>query len=207
MIQFHRTPSFVKKWYPSLTWERPSKDAIYLTFDDGPHPAITPWVMEQLDNVGAKATFFCVGENIKKYPEITKKLVQRGHRLGNHTFNHLKGWHTSDQQYIENVKVCDEVIEQFQEEEKKLFRPPYGRIKKSQVHFLRDQYDIVMWSHLSWDFAKNLDVDKSIRKLKKVKPGNIIVFHDSSKSFKNLQQILPEVLQFYLQNGFKFETL
>jgi peptidoglycan-N-acetylglucosamine deacetylase len=207
MIQFHRTPSFIKNWYPSLIWERPSTEAIYLTFDDGPHPEITTWVMDQMEKVNGKATFFCVGENIEKYPDVAKKLVEGGHRLGNHTFNHLKGWQTDNQEYVENVSRCDEEIALFQKDEKKLFRPPYGRIKKKQAHLLKDHYDIVMWSHLSWDFAKNLNVEKSIRKLKKVKPGNIIVFHDSPKSFENLKNILPEILSFYAEKGFRFETL
>lgn len=207
MIQFRRTPSLIRKWYPSLTWERQSENAIYLTFDDGPDPEITPWVQEQLRLVDAKATFFCVGKNVKECPEIAQDLVNNGHRLGNHTEHHLNGWKTSDETYLEDIQEAEECIQRIDNQVVKLFRPPYGRIKRSQIRILQDQYEVVMWSHLSWDFASKVDCDKTIKKLKKVQPGSIIVFHDSEKAFDNLQKILPELLSFYSEKGFKLKTL
>ena len=207
MIQFHKTPILVRKLYPSLVWEKPSDDEIFLTFDDGPHPDITPWVCDQLKKVNGKATFFCVGENIEKYEQTSRDAMAAGHVIANHTNNHLKGWSTRNKLYFDNVLLCDEKLRQFGMESKNLFRPPYGRISRSQIRELEKKYRIVMWSHLSWDFDKSLNRALAIRNLKKAGPGSIIVFHDSEKAFGNLQNILPEMLEFWISRGFRLSSL
>lgn len=207
MIQIHKTPVLVRKAYPSLTWDRSSKDEIFLTFDDGPHPEVTRWVLEELGKFGAMGTFFCVGENIRKYRSTAEEVVAQGHLIGNHTQNHLKGWNTTTAKYLENVAECEEEIVGVQPQSASIFRPPYGRIKKAQVKALRTTYQIVMWSHLSWDFDRQLDVQKSLRNLRKAGPGSIVVFHDSNKAFKNLKALLPEMLTYWASLGYKFRTL
>lgn len=207
MIQFHKTPRILEAAFPSLVWRRKSTSEIFLTFDDGPHPEITPWVLEELKKVNAKATFFCVGENLESQAELAKKIVEEGHLVANHTYNHLKGWKVDNQTYLENVVQCDKAIESIQSNKNKLFRPPYGRIKKSQIENLVSNYEIIMWSHLSWDFDRKLDIEKSIKNLKKASPGSIVVFHDSEKAFNNLKILLPQMLAHWYSLNYKFSTL
>lgn len=165
---------------------------IYLTFDDGPHPSITPWVMDQLAFHGAKATFFCVGQNINKYPDTFQEIKNRGHQVGNHTYNHLKGWFTKNKDYYSNISECQNLMPG-----NKLFRPPYGRIKPTQYFHLRKSFRIIMWNQLSWDFLKNLDREKALLGLKKrARQKSIIVFHDSVKAQKNLEYLLPRYLEY-----------
>ncbi|MEQ6169042.1 polysaccharide deacetylase family protein [Ekhidna sp. MALMAid0563] len=204
MMRFYKTPWFTRLWYPSLTWNIPSQDSIYLTFDDGPTPEVTDWVLEQLNQVEAKATFFCLGKQLEEHPEIGKRIISQGHQIGNHTYSHLKGWKTKDAHYLEDVRLGEEVMKEVGVTNN-LFRPPYGRIRKSQIKKLDLQ--TIMWSHLSWDFDSNLNVNKSIAQLKRAKPGSILVFHDSQKCFDNLQIILPEILSHFQAKGFKFEAI
>ncbi|MEM6830761.1 MAG: polysaccharide deacetylase family protein, partial [Bacteroidota bacterium] len=181
----------MQKLYPSLVWKKNTENKeLYLTFDDGPHPVITPWVLEQLDKVNAKATFFCVGENLEKYEDVAIETLRRGNLIANHTHNHLKGWKTSDEVYINNIEQCERIIQRISPQKNPLFRPPYGRIKKGQINSIKPHYDLIMWSHLSWDFDPKLAIRKSIRAMKKADSGSIIVFHDSKKSFQNLKKLL-----------------
>ncbi len=205
MIRFFETPWITRVWYPSLIWKIKSKDSIYLTFDDGPHPEVTPWVLKELAYMNAKATFFCLGKNLEKHPEIANQIISSGHQIGNHTYKHEKGWKVSDGHYLEDIRKCDQQIGEM-EIETNLFRPPYGRIKKSQISRL-GQKKIIMWSHLSWDFDPQVNVSKSIKKLKQAKAGSILVFHDSEKAFENLKVILPEILLHFQSKGLKFEVL
>ncbi|WP_425391825.1 polysaccharide deacetylase family protein [Ekhidna sp.] len=205
MIRFYRTPRLTRYLYSSLTWTIQSSDSIFLTFDDGPDPEVTPWVLDQLNSVSAKATFFCLGRNIDQHPQLMQQIVAQGHQIGNHTYSHMKGWRSKDSSYCEDVSLCDEVMMEHNLKSD-LFRPPYGRIKKSQIKKLRDKR-IIMWSHLSWDFDDKLSINKSISQLKKAKPGSVLVFHDSQKAFNNLQVILPEILSHFQAKGFKFEAL
>lgn len=180
-------------------WEIENTPAnqIYLTFDDGPHPEITPWVLDILAEYNAKATFFVVGQNAENNPAVLKRIRQEGHALGNHTSHHLSGYSNSTQDYIDNVKLCQ------QHTQTNLFRPPYGRIKRSQVIVLTKSFKIIMWNQLSGDFHRNLDIDKSLKALcEYTKKGNIVVFHDSQKSFENLKLLLPAYLDFLKQKGF-----
>ena len=168
----------MKWWYPSLIWEiKTSSKDVYLTFDDGPDPEVTPWVLDQLKAHNAKATFFCVGENVDKYPEVYKRILAEGHAVGNHTYNHLNGWETPYDKYIVNVKKCGHTFGSL------LFRPPHGRMTRKQIRKLRSRYKIIMWSLLSGDFDKSISVTEcAYNTVQYTEPGNIIVFHDSQKS-------------------------
>lgn len=195
-------PSFVQTLMPWYIWRVPTTDKrLYLTFDDGPHPVITPWVMEQLDRVGAKATFFCVGDNVRKYPEVARQLTAGGHLLGNHTMHHFNGWKTDASNYLKDVQDASHYLPG------KLFRPPYGKLTLYQLRNLRKQYQVVMWDRLSRDYAPNLDVKESLKAMKRVSPGNILVFHDSEKAFSNLQRLLPELLDYYTAMGYQMHAL
>ncbi|WP_370087361.1 polysaccharide deacetylase family protein [Ekhidna sp.] len=205
MIRFYKTPWITRALYSSLTWRIPSKDSIFLTFDDGPHPEATSWVLDQLDQVNAKATFFCLGRNLEAHSDLAENILVKGHKLGNHSFNHLKGWKTDDVDYLNDLALCDQQLKTL-DSQTSLFRPPYGRISRSQLKKLSDK-QVVMWSHLSWDFDPDLNVEKSLKKLKQAKPGSILVFHDSAKAFKNLKQILPEILAHFHAKGLKFEAI
>lgn len=206
MIHLYKTPKLAKIIYPSLIWEKESMDTIYLTFDDGPHPEITNWVLDELEKVKAKATFFCIGDHLQKFNETAVRIISKAHRIANHTQEHLRGWDVDDDTYFESIADCGREIKRLQGSSK-LFRPPYGRIKKTQIKKLRSTYQIIMWSHLSWDFDKKLNIGKSVASLKKAKPGSIVVFHDSEKAFQNLKQLLPEVLLHWSSLNYKFETL
>ena len=172
------------------TWRMDrAKNAVYLTFDDGPIPDITPWVLDQLKDAGVKATFFCVGDNVQKHPEIYQRLLLEGHAVGNHTMKHEKGTKVSLQRYLNSVEDTSRIMES------KLFRPPYGRMTWKQSRALRREYKIVMWSWLTYDFDPKVSVSKIIQKARKeIRSGDIVVFHDNVKSFERLKVILPEVL-------------
>lgn len=197
-----KTSQFVKWLFPKYIWQIPTQDkTVYLTFDDGPTPEITPWVLDQLDAYQAKATFFCIGDNIRKFPEIYGDVIARGHQIGNHTYHHLNGWKTNADQYVQNAHQWESVALI----EGKLFRPPYGKIKSSQAHQLMQRgYKIIMWDVLSADFDAQVCAENCLENVvKHVNPGSIVVFHDSVKAFKNLQYTLPQTLRFLKENGYK----
>lgn len=193
---------------PRRTWKRETEDqVIYLTFDDGPIPDVTEFVLAELKKHQAKATFFCVGDNIKKHPAVYDRLLKEGHRSGNHTFNHLKGIDVSVGKYVENVARCDEFIQddQFQN---KLFRPPYGRMTNAQERALRKEYEIIMWNVLSGDFDPKLSKEKCLEKsIKHTKKGAVVVFHDSIKTIDKLRWVLPQYLAHFSALGYRFECL
>lgn len=205
MIRFYKTPWITQTRYPELIWKLDSEDSIYLTFDDGPSPEATPWVIDELNKAKAKATFFCQGKNIKAYASIVQSLIDNGHVIGNHTQNHLNGWKTMTLDYLDDIRKCDNELMNFGIHNQ-LFRPPYGRIKKNQISRLKNRR-IIMWSYLSWDFDLKLDTEKSLEKLKEAGPGSILAFHDSAKAFKNLRIILPEILSHFSSKGLKFEAI
>lgn len=186
----------------SYTWKVKTKDKkLYLTFDDGPHPNITMWVMAQLAEYNAKATFFCVGENVKKYPETYKEILKMKHAVGNHTYHHLNGWNTPVDAYLEDIQKAAKLIHS------PLFRPPYGRILPSQTKRVLSDYQLIMWNYLSGDFVENLNREKSLRILKRAEPGSIMVFHDSEKAFENLKYLLPKILEYFNEQGYTFEAI
>jgi peptidoglycan/xylan/chitin deacetylase (PgdA/CDA1 family) len=200
---FAKTPAFLPFFMPGFTWRMPPRDkSLYLTFDDGPIPELTPWVLETLERHNARATFFCVGDNVRKHPAVFQQVQQAGHALGNHTFNHLNGWKTDMDAYLENVALCRQVVDS------KLFRPPYGLITRAQRKILARQYQIVMWDVLSGDFSQTLSPEQCLANvLRHARPGSIIVLHDSLKAERNLRFVLPRVLEHFGREGYRFEAL
>ncbi|MFA9186968.1 polysaccharide deacetylase family protein [Flavobacterium magnesitis] len=209
-----KTHRIIKKLFPNYVWDIPNNDnKIYLTFDDGPTPEITQWVLNQLEQYNAKATFFCIGKNIEQHPEIFNEVIKKGHGIGNHTQNHLNGWKTITNEYLENIETCETTISNLKSEisilQSKTFRPPYGKIKAAQAKKLRQQgYKIIMWDVLSADFDQSITKEECLNNvLSNTQSGSIIVFHDSLKAFKNLEYALPKVLQHLAENHFSFETI
>ena len=201
-----KTPRLLKKLYPQLTWDMPTGNrCIYLTFDDGPIPIVTPWVLNILQQYNAKATFFCIGDNVSKHPDEFKQLKNAGHAIGNHTYNHLKGWDTDDKTYLQNFLLADEQLHA------NLFRPPYGRIKRSQIKLLKQakpDLDIIMWDVLSGDFDVNLQPERCLQNvIKHTKDSSIVVFHDSIKAFGRLQYVLPRAMEYWSKEGYNFNPL
>lgn len=202
-MYFTKTPKFIQSLFPHYTWKMPKKDrVIYITFDDGPIPKVTPWVLETLKAYNAKATFFCVGDNIQKHPDVFEQVKSAGHALGNHTYNHLSGWNTENIPYFHNIRKCARLVKS------ELFRPPYGRIKPTQAQFLARHYNIVMWDVLSGDFDPDLSKEDCLsNSIMSTRRGSIIVFHDSLKSWDKLQFVLPRYLEFFSQKGYRFEAI
>ena len=197
-------PWLLRKLFPPfLTWQIPnSRNEIYLTFDDGPHPVATPFVLDLLKQYNAKATFFCIGKNVKDEPALYRRIADEGHKVGNHTYNHLNGKKCSDKDYLGNIMQAKEIIDS------KLFRPPYGAITRFQAMQLKDIYDIVMWNVLSADFDTSISKEKCLENVvKHTKPGSIIVFHDSEKAFPNLQYALPKALDFFSEKGYNMARI
>lgn len=199
----HRIPAILPLIFPSLLWKVKTKEnVIYITFDDGPHPDITPKVLEILNQYNAKATFFCVGENVEKYPETFQLILDANHAVGNHTYNHIKGWKTNTVNYAENINKASKFIGS------SLFRPPYGRITIEQIKSVSKDYKIIMWSVLTRDYEKNLNINKAIRKLcNQTSQGDIVVFHDSRKAEMNMFILLKQMLEFFSKQGYRFEKL
>jgi peptidoglycan/xylan/chitin deacetylase (PgdA/CDA1 family) len=209
-----KTNSLIKKLFSQYIWDLPNTEKrVYLTFDDGPTPEITEWVLDQLELHNAKATFFCIGKNIEAHPSIFEKLTQRKHSIGNHTFNHLNGWKTTAEDYSTNISLCAASIKsnsiEINNPESKLFRPPYGKIKSIQAKRLKSQgYKIIMWDVLSADFDQTITKERCLKNVvSNIKPGSIIVFHDSVKAFKNLEYTLPKVLKYLDENNFQCEAI
>ncbi len=197
------SPYLLKHLYPSLQWEVKTREKIiYLTFDDGPHPEITPEVLNILKEKDAKATFFVVGDNVRKHPETYDQILKAGHKTGNHCFNHLNGWKSTNKDYFDNVEQCKQWIKS------DLFRPPYGRIKPSQIKVLKKQFRIIMWSVITYDFDQRLSPEKCLNiGIKKSKPGSIIVFHDSKKAADNMLYALPRFIDHFGGLGYRFDVL
>jgi len=227
-----KSPLLLKWYYPTLLWNMPRSDkVIYLTFDDGPIPNVTDFVLKTLKAFNAKATFFCIGDNIVKHPDVFNRVKNDGHAIGNHTFNHLRGWKTDDETYVSNFLKCQALTQST------LFRPPYGRIKKSQIKKLKSvalslnpdpkapiknstsadslqhqipgtPLKIVMWDVLSGDFDPNLSPEKCFQNVvRHTGKGSIVVFHDSLKAAERLTYALPKVLTYYSERGYRFECL
>ena len=210
-----KVPWLFKKLYPSLTWEKQTdKKILYLTFDDGPHPTATPFVLDELKKYNAKATFFCIGKNVVQYTDIYKRILGEGHKAGNHTFNHLNGWKVSNEKYLDNIFEAAKYIDS------NLFRPPYGRITRFQIKLLQREnenlqipssnnaFKIIMWSVLSGDFDPQLSPRKCLEHVMlHSKPGSIIVFHDSTKAWEKMSFTLPKMLEHFSQEGYSFAAL
>ena len=204
-----KTPRIFMRYFSNYTWCFDSnKNEIYLTFDDGPTQEITDFVLNQLQEHNAKATFFCIGKNIKNHPEIFKRIIVEGHSVGNHTQNHFNGWKHSKKEYLENVLECENEISK-RSNMTNLFRPPYGKIKSSQARgLIKKDYRIIMWDVLSGDFDTSINKEKCLQNvLKNTKNGSIIVFHDSKKASENLKYVLPKILEEFSKKGYIFKAI
>lgn len=211
MFYFVKTPWWLKKLYPRCIWDIPSGEKVlYLTFDDGPHPEVTPFVLDTLQQYNAKGTFFCIGKNVATHKEIYSNMLDAGHRAGNHTFHHLNGWKATDEHYLKNILEAGKYIDS------NLFRPPYGRITRFQVKLLTEirnspvnnNFRIIMWDVLSGDFDTSLTGDTCASYvIKNAKPGSIVVFHDSEKAFPRLKEALPKTLRHFSNQGYRFEAI
>ncbi len=196
------------RWfYPSVVWKiKTNEKTIFLTFDDGPIPIVTDFVLETLANFNAKATFFCVGDNIVKFNEVFNEVINQGHSVANHTHNHLNGWKTNDEEYLQNIKICGQHF--LDSKLGKMFRPPYGKITKKQIQLIDNQYVIIFWDVLVGDFDLNLSPQIMLEKaIKNTENGSIVVFHDSQKAFQNMKYVLPKYLKHFKNLGYKFELL
>lgn len=203
-MNIHKPPKWLRFIYRELQFAVPDKSKkIYLTFDDGPTPKITPWVLDQLAEYQAKATFFCIGKNVEKYPEIFTRIKQEGHSTGNHTYSHLNGWKTKTCEYNNDIELAENYIKS------KLFRPPYGRIKQKQIKYLKkNNYKLFMWDVLSEDYNQEKTPEECLKYvINYTEQGSIIVFHDSEKASKNLYDILPKILKFYKEKSYNFCSL
>lgn len=207
-----KTPAFIPWLFPRYTWKKPSdKKELYLTFDDGPIPEVTTWVLDQLEHYNAKATFFCIGDNIEKHPEVFESILKNRHAIGNHTQNHLQGWNTNTQRYLENTYKAEAVISKHSKGytiPKKLFRPPFGKIKSSQSKVLLEKgYEIIMWRILTFDWKTSTTPEHTLKHALKARNGDIIVFHDSLKASKNIKFTLPKFLEHFSKEGYEFKAL
>jgi peptidoglycan/xylan/chitin deacetylase (PgdA/CDA1 family) len=206
MFYLVKTPWLLKKIYPECIWKISTLEkVIYLTFDDGPHPSATNFVLDELKKYNAKATFFCIGKNVEDHPDMYQKIIDEGHAAGNHTYNHLNGWKTDDAVYLDNIFKAKKIIDS------NLFRPPYGRITKFQLKQLpAEKYKLktIMWSVLSGDFDKEVSGEECyLTVVKNAESGSVVVFHDSEKAIERLQYALPKVLKYFTEKGFEFRSI
>lgn len=195
-------PQLFRMLYPSALWRMDAGEkAIYLTFDDGPIPEVTPWVLDILDTYGIKATFFMVGDNVRKYPQLLEEVKVRGHRVGNHTYNHIRGFEYDAEHYMDNVEKADRLLQTT------LFRPPHGHMLGDQYRALRKKYTIVMWDVVTRDYSKRMNGRTVLRNVQRyVRPGSIITFHDSLKAEVNLHYALPRAIEWLLAEGYTFKV-
>lgn len=199
---YFKLPNFIKRLVPELRWNLRDDNAIFLTFDDGPTPEVTPRVLDILDKFGAKATFFCLGKNVDLYPEIYQQILSRGHAVGNHTYSHQKGWGMGTGRYLEDVDLAGGMIRS------NLFRPPYGRVTPAQIRRLSDRYHIIMWDILSRDYSQVVSPRSCVRNVTRhLRPGSIVVFHDSVKASRNMYYALPRVLEEIARRGFTTKVI
>jgi peptidoglycan-N-acetylglucosamine deacetylase len=203
---FITTPWWIRRLFPGCLWDIKTKEKeIYISFDDGPHPTITPFVLAELRKYNAKATFFCIGDNVKKFPAVYQQVIDEGHTIGNHTMHHINGWKTSDEDYLNDIAAAGQHIRS------KLFRPPYGRVTRSQLRKLQNddvKIQTVMWSVLAGDWIATLDPEKCFRQVRDaVYPGCIIVFHDSEKANERMSYALPKLLEHFTAKGYSFKKI
>ena len=208
-----KTPKIIKRLYSNYIWDKKTKNSsqktLYLTFDDGPIPEVTPWVLQTLENFNAQASFFCIGDNIVKHPEIFDLLIMSDHTIGNHTFNHLNGWKTDNEDYLTNIAKTEKLLTQKLGQNQLFFRPPYGKIKKRQANILIEKnYQIVMYDVIAYDWDSTIDKNKCLDNvLYYAEDGSIIVFHDSLKAENNMKYALPRVLEHFSNKGYIFKGL
>lgn len=201
-MKLFRTPTIFRWIFPRRTWgffDTPKK--VYLTFDDGPTPSLTSWILEELSKHNLKATFFCVGANVKKYPELMKRIVEEGHVVGNHTMRHEKGTSIDKDLYLQSIAETNELVQS------NLFRPPYGRLPMNFTSTINKKYRIIMWTWLSYDYDKTVSVSTILQKAQKIKGGDILVVHDNEKVTERIKEILPELISIVQGKGLEFEAI
>lgn len=198
-----RLPGFITSLYTSAVWRfSETERVVYLTFDDGPIPEVTPWVLDLLREEGIRATFFCVGENVMRYPKVFRQILDDGHSVGNHTFNHWQGLKHTDQDYFRNIEKAGMYIDS------DLFRPPHGWLKVSQYRILKKKFRIIMWDLITCDYDSRLKPEKIFRNITEfVRPGSILTFHDSIKAEPNLTEVLPQAIRWLKEQGYRFEAI
>ena len=203
MIKLVQIPKIIRGLFPSLIWHKErNKKKLYLTFDDGPHKVLTPFILRELKKNNAMATFFFVGSQVDKYPELVKLCLNHNHKIGNHTYSHLNGWESKNIDYYRDIEKAKNNINS------NLFRPPYGKLKLSQLKVLKNQFKLIMWDVLSWDFDPNTTSEKCYKNIiKNTKNGSIIVMHENDKSIHKVKQVLPKLLKYYKAEGYAFEVL
>jgi len=198
-----RTYNVMEKIFNGLVWSIPTDNkSIFITFDDGPIPEVTPWVLDTLKRFDAKATFFCLGKNVESNPEIYQRILTEGHAVGNHTHNHVDGWKIGKRRYVANINKCSEWVDS------RLFRPPYGRLLPAHYKMIKNNYSVVMWNVLCGDFDKRLTGERCVDNvILNTKPGSIILFHDSVKANDRLRYALPRVLKYYAEKNYSFKPI
>ena len=203
MHKLIKTPTLIQFFFPSLLWSKKrDKKILYLTFDDGPYNMLSPFILDELKKYKAKATFFYLGSKAEKYPQLIKRCKDENHKIGNHTYSHPNGWKTKNSRYYQDIDKANKLLNS------NLFRPPYGRIKPSQINHLKKYYKIIMWDILSWDFDKKTSPEECYNNIiNNTKSGSIIVLHENEKSAKNVKEVLPKILSYFSSQGFKFEKL
>lgn len=205
---FHRTPGFLRQLYPSLVWSMSSHEkSIYLTFDDGPIPGLTEFILDTLHSFQASATFFCVGHNLVKNREIAQRAIEEGHQLANHTYHHTNGWKLPTYNYLKNMELCENELKTLNQS-KKLFRPPYGKMKRAQIKSIKQSHSIIMWDVLSGDYSKKIQPKQCLlNTIKSTKNGSIVLFHDNVKAQKNVEYALPRYIEHFRNKDFQFKLL
>ena len=197
-----RPPKLLRRLMPDLVWDINDPDGVFLTFDDGPTPGITEWILATLERYDARATFFVLGKNVEMYPDLFRKILDAGHRLGNHTYSHQKGWGMKLERYVEDVDFADDLIHS------RLFRPPYARITPAQAKTLGKRYHLIMWDIISRDYNPRLSPEACWQNVDRhLSPGSIVVFHDSRKSFRNMRYALPRTLDRIRELGLRCKSI
>ena len=201
-MRFFSSPRLIQLLFPNWIWKGPEKNVVYLTFDDGPTPESTPYILGLLKKHDIKASFFCLGEQALKSPELIQQIVGDGHSIGNHTMHHENGWKTKSETYLESIVQSAALIDS------KLFRPPYGKVRLSQSKKIRELgYKIILWTWMSYDFDKSISAREIISKSRKIKGGDILVFHDNVKANEITKEVLPSLINSIIKQGYRFKTL
>ena len=201
-MKIFKIPSFVRYFLPNRTWNfKVESKEIFLTFDDGPEPNLTPWVLDLLAAEGIQATFFCLGKNVKSNPELFERILNEGHGIGNHTMEHAAYSRTTEEAYLKSIVDARELIPS------NLFRPPYGKLSNKMARRISKNYQIIMWSWMAYDFDENVSIQKILKQTKKIKPGDILVFHDNVKSAQRMKILLPIIISSLKKSGFEFRTI
>ena len=209
MVFIHHIPSIVPKILPYMVWHKDRNEPkVYLTFDDGPVPFVTDFVLDELGKRSLNATFFMVGDNVRKNPDLARKVLDQGNKIGNHTFHHVNGYKTQTEDYLEEVEACHHIIEKATGMRSRLFRPPYGKITRNQFEYLKSDHEVIMWDVLSGDYDLDQSAELCLSKSKQyTQNGSIILFHDQEKTQEILKKVLPSFLDYLIEEGFETHLL